>query len=258
MERVATTHNQTIIAQFSQQAIPFAALPGHSQSLQMLIEMSNVTATDTVLDVACGPGLVACEFAPHADHVTGIDITPKMIEQAKERQATKNLRNIAWQVGDVLPLTFRDEQFSVVLTRYSFHHFLDPKAVVKEMIRVCKPGGKVVIVDVVQPPDKVDAYDKLEKLRDPSHVHALTFAELDSIIATSGLTKVETARYKVDGEVEQQLKASFPNPGDDEKIRQMFKADLELDHLGIDVRLHGNEIHFSVPILVVAGQKPTD
>ena len=79
-------HNQTIVKQFSQQAIPFSELPGHSQSMQMLIELSGVSASDDVLDVACGPGLVACEFAQHARRVTGIDITPKMIEQAKERQ----------------------------------------------------------------------------------------------------------------------------------------------------------------------------
>jgi ubiquinone/menaquinone biosynthesis C-methylase UbiE len=81
MQHEAAVHNQTIIAQFSQQAVPFSELPGHSQSMQMLIEMSGVSGADIVLDVACGPGLVACEFAPHAKHVTGIDITPRMIEQ---------------------------------------------------------------------------------------------------------------------------------------------------------------------------------
>jgi ubiquinone/menaquinone biosynthesis C-methylase UbiE len=54
-----TKHNQTIIDQFSQQAIPFSELPGHSQSMQVLIDLTEVSATDDVLDVACGPGLVA-------------------------------------------------------------------------------------------------------------------------------------------------------------------------------------------------------
>jgi ubiquinone/menaquinone biosynthesis C-methylase UbiE len=73
----ASDHNRIIIEQFSRQAITFAKLPGHSQSIQMLIELSGISATDDVLDVACGPGLVACEFAQHARHVTGIDITPQ-------------------------------------------------------------------------------------------------------------------------------------------------------------------------------------
>ena len=112
-----------------------------------------------------------------------------------------------------------------------------------------------MIADVIQLPEKADAFDRLEKLRDPSHVHALTFSELASVVAVSGLENVKTAQYKVEGELEQQLNASFPNPGDDEKIREMFKADLEFDRMGIDVHLKGNEIHFAVPILVVIGDK---
>lgn len=211
--------------------------------------------TDNVLDVACGPGLVACEFAAHAKHVTGIDFTPMMIEQAKERQVSKGLTNISWPVGDVLPLPFSDMQFSIVLTRYTSHHFLAPAAVLSEMVRVCKPGGEVMVADVIQPPEKADAFDRLEKLRDPSHVHALTFSELATVVANSGLKNVKTAQYKVEGELEQQLKASFPDPGDEERIREMFKADLERDRMGIDIHLEGDAIHFAVPILVVVGER---
>jgi ubiquinone/menaquinone biosynthesis C-methylase UbiE len=221
----------------------------------MLIEMSDVSKSDEVLDVACGPGLVACEFAPYAKHVTGIDITPRMIEQAKERQKDRGLTNLTWLIGDILPLPFPGSQFSIVLTRYSFHHFLNPLAVLTEMIRVCKPDGRIMVIDVVHPSEKVDAYDRLEKLRDPSHVHALSFSEMASIFASSGLANVKTAQYKVEGELEQQLKASFPNPGDEEKIREMFKADIMVNHMGINVHLQGNEIHFAVPILVVVGDK---
>lgn len=255
MERVAAAHNQTVIGQFSQQAILFAALPGHSQSMQMLVEMSGVSGADTVLDVGCGPGLVACEFASHARHVTGIDITPQMIEQATGRQKDKRLTNLSWMVGDVQTLPFPDSHFTIVMTRYTFHHFLNPKDMLSEMIRVCRSGGRIVIADVVQSPEKSAAFDRLEKLRDPSHVHALTFSEMDSVVTASGLLNVKTAQYKVEGEVEQQLKASFPNEGDADRIRDMFKADVEYDQMGIDAHMRNNEIHLAVPILVVAGEK---
>ena len=256
MNSKSSSHNATIIGQFSRQAVPFAALPGHSDSIQMLVEMCCIKGVETVLDVACGPGLVACVFARHAKHVSGIDITPKMIEEATARQISNGLTNMDWKIGDITRLPFEDASFSVVVTRYSFHHLLDPKAALVEMIRVCKPGGKVLVADVVQPPEKAEAYDALEILRDPSHVHALTYPEMEAIVLQSGLVRVKTARYKVDGEVEKQLGASFPNLGDEEKIRNLFKADLERDRLGIDVRLSGGEIHFSVPILVLVGEKP--
>lgn len=248
-------HEKTIIEQFSQQAKAFSELPGHHDSIEMLLTMSNVNKNDLILDVACGPGLVACEFAKLANHVTGIDITEKMISQAKSYQQEKGLLNLSWDIGTVLPLPYESDSFSIVVTRYSFHHFLKPQAVLAEMIRVCKPGGKVMFIDVVQQPEKAEAYDHLEKLRDPSHVHALTFPEIASLIASSGLSNIKTAQYKVEGELEQQLRASFPNPGDEDEIREIFKADLEFNKLGINIHQQKNEIHFAVPITVVVGVK---
>jgi len=88
-------HDARIVDQFTKQAIPFTELPGHVDSIQMLIEMSKVTSDDSVLDVACGPGMVACEFAKVARRVTGIDITEKMIEQAQKRQEELVIANLS-------------------------------------------------------------------------------------------------------------------------------------------------------------------
>ena len=117
-------HDAEIIDQFTKQAIPFTQLKFHSDLIQMLIELSKVTSNDLVLDVACGPGLVACEFAKVSRHVTGIDITEKMIEQAKKRQMKLRLTNVSWSIGTVSSLPYDSASFSVVVTRYSFHHFL--------------------------------------------------------------------------------------------------------------------------------------
>lgn len=220
----------------------------------MLIELSGVTKDSTVLDLACGPGIVACEFARHAKHVTGIDITPAMIEQAKKRQQEHHLNNVNWKIGDVTALPFPDHHFSTVVTRYSFHHFENPKAVLAEMIRVCKPGGKVLVADVVLPANKVEKYDALEIIRDPSHVHALTHSEMAEVFKASSLKSIKTANYKVEIELEQQLKASFPKEGDEEKIRKMFAKELIEDRMGVNVHRKGNEIHYEVPITILVGE----
>lgn len=251
-------HDDTIIQQFSLQAKPFAEVPGHSDALQLLIQCSGVVQSDLVLDVACGPGLVACAFAEHVAHVTGIDITPKMIDQAIKRQQDKNLKNVTWRIGTVLPLPFPDAEFSIVVTRYSFHHMLDPMAVLSEMVRVCRPGGKVLVVDAVLPAEKVAAYNQMEKLRDPSHTRALSGEEMSHMIHASGLRHIRTARYTVEMELETQLAASFPNPGDDEKIRQLVTADIEFDHLGVGAHRVGRDIHFAYPILITIGEKAAE
>jgi ubiquinone/menaquinone biosynthesis C-methylase UbiE len=248
-------HQEEIIDQFTRQAIPFTEVPGHLDAIGILVEMSRVGDDDTVLDVACGPGMVACEFARRAKFVTGIDITPAMIGEAEKRQREQGAGNMTWTVGDVLPLPFPDQSFSVVITRYSFHHFLKPRLVLEEMIRVCRPGGRVLVADVAIPPEKAEAYDRLEIIRDPSHVHALTTAEFGRLFSETGLHDCVQSRYDVEIELEAQLKASFPRPGDKERLREMITADIGVNDLGINARRSGNLVFYDVPIGVFVGSK---
>ena len=97
---------------------------------------------------------MACEYAKLAKHVTGINLTPAMIEQAKILQREKKLDNIDWYTGDVSILPFNDNFFSIVITRYSLHHVNDPKAVLGEMKRVCKSGRKILVTDITPDSDK--------------------------------------------------------------------------------------------------------
>lgn len=253
--QIQQVHDKKIIEQFTKQAIPFAELPGHLDSVQMLIELSEVTAADNVLDVACGPGLVACSFAKIAHSVTGIDITEKMIEQATKQQKEQNLTNVFWNIDTVSPLPYASNSFSIVITRYSFHHFLNPKAVLDEMIRVCKPNGVVLIADASLPSNNIDAYNHMEKLRDPSHAKALSHDEWEKLMNESGLKNLRRGNYKVEIELEKLLQASFPNVGDDQKIRDILKNDINVNSLGVDAHYLGNKIHFSYPIDVYVGYK---
>jgi ubiquinone/menaquinone biosynthesis C-methylase UbiE len=248
-------HKQNIIEQFSKQAIPFTKLAGHFDSMQLLVDMSKAGAEDNVLDVACGPGLVACEFARHCAHVTGVDITPKMIKQAKISQSEKRLGNMSWDIGEAYPLPYEDDTFSLVITRYSFHHFHDVRQALAEMMRVCKPGGRVLVADVGIAPDKSEAYDKLEMIRDHSHVHALTTEEFEELFMTSGLHKCRKSEYGVDIELEAQIAASFPKEEDVPKLRAMVTNDIGKDRLGINARRFGGDVIYTVPVSVYTGYK---
>jgi ubiquinone/menaquinone biosynthesis C-methylase UbiE len=252
----SATHTQLIREQFSKQAGYFAKLPGHAEATQLLIELAEVNANTDVLDVACGAGAVACHAAHVAKHVTGIDLTPEMIERAKGLQAEQNLSNLTWQVGDVNQLPFPTSVFDVVLTRYSFHHFLRPESVLTEIVRVCKPGGRIAVADLVLPKEKVGAYDRMEILRDPSHVHVLAEHELQELLNDASLVHIQRAGYLFELSLEQLLAASFPNPGDAERVRGIIEADIGLDHLGIGVHRIGQQTRFAYPIVIVAGTKP--
>ncbi|MBI4584445.1 MAG: class I SAM-dependent methyltransferase [Planctomycetes bacterium] len=255
-----TRHQDLILEQFAVKAESFATAPQikNEEALRLLVQFSGATAEDTVLDVACGPGLVVCAFAEVVRHATGIDLTPAMIEKAKEVQAEKGLKNVTWQIGDVATLPFPEASFSIAVSRYSFHHFPEPRRVLAEMARVARAGGKVVIADVTasDDPAKADAFNRMERLRDPSHTRALPLAELQDLYREAGLSEPRLAFHRLEFEVESLLQqGSHPRPGDAEKVRQMFQDSLKDDAMGVGARKEGDEIHFRYPIVILVGIK---
>jgi SAM-dependent methyltransferase len=252
---ISQEHTIVTIDQFTKQAIPFAQIPGHSSALDLLVDLAQPNVRDDVLDVACGPGLVACHFAIRVRSVTGIDMTPAMISEALKRSNEQGIENAKWQIGSATSLPFGDSLFDLVVSRYAFHHLQDPLLGMKEMIRVCKPGGRVLVADVALPADKVDAYDKLELIRDPSHTHALSRHEFAELFQNEEFNQVALSEYKVDIELEEQINASFPMEGGAKKIREIVSGDLNANRLGINARKEGGKIYYSVPICVGVGIK---
>jgi len=252
-----STHKDSILDQFTRQAVPFSTATAikDEAALRLIVEFSGAGPDDTVLDVACGGGLVVCAFAKTVRHATGIDLTPAMLEQARKSQAAQGLTNVTWKQGDVLPLPFPDASFSIITSRFAFHHFLDPLAVLKEMKRVAKPGGKVMVVDSAPAPERADAFNRAEKLRDPSHVRAMPADEHKSLYARAGLPEPRLTWYRLESEMEALIARSFPNPGDDDKIRALFRASLADDALGIQTRLVDGKIHYGFPVAVLVADR---
>jgi SAM-dependent methyltransferase len=251
------THREAILDQFTRQAIPFSTSPGITDeaALELVIAACGAGPDDTVLDVACGPGILACAFARVAGHVTGIDITPAMLDRARLLQQERGLANVTWQQGDVVPLPFADHSFSLVTSRFAFHHLLDPAGALREMARVCRPGGRVMLIDAAPPAEKADAFNLMEKLRDPSHARAMPLAELTGLFAGAGRPAPRTSFYRLEAEVEGLLQRSFPDPGNDAKIREMFRASLDDDRLGVGARRDGDTIRFAYPVAVLVADK---
>jgi ubiquinone/menaquinone biosynthesis C-methylase UbiE len=259
MPTMGEEHAERIRDQFTRQAVPFAAAVEirNEDTLRRIVEMAQAGPTDTVLDVACGPGLLACAFAKVTRHVTGIDVTPKMLEQARALQRQEGLHNLTWDEGDVPPLPYGDAGFSIVSARFAFHHFLDPLDVLKEMRRVCRAGGRVVIIDSAPPRDKADAFNRMERLRDPSHVRALPPEELFALFAAAELPEPRARYDMMPYELEGFLRRSFPKEGDADRIRHMFEESLENDVLGLSAVRREGTIYFSLPVLTLASSIPS-
>ncbi len=251
-------HNEIVRDQFTRRADDYARMISGNpsdQSLRFLLERFPVSREDKVLDVACGPGLLATALAAFAGHVTGIDLTQAMIAKAQTLRAQKGLANLDWVVGDVAKLPFADGCFDWVVNRFSLHHFPKSMAVLKEMRRVLKPDGGLAVIDLATLEENNEAFNRMEKLRDPTHVRALTVPELRDLGKKLKLRDISLDFYGLEMELESQLAASRLNPGDEEKIRELFKEDLRSDRLGIHARMAGGMICFTYPVTVLTGFK---
>mgnify|MGYP003665820283 CR=1 FL=1 len=246
-------HNENIVEQFSKQASGYTSITSHSDALEKLISITSASKNDEVLDIACGSGIVACEFAKHTNHVTGIDMTQVMLDEAKKLQTKLNLKNLTWQIGDVENLPYDDNSFSIVVSRFGFHHFLNPLKVLSEMKRVCKSGGIVMVVDVSLPDSKIEKYNEMEKNRDFSHVAALSLTEFSSLFERVNLENFNADFYSMKIELNEQLQASFPS--DSIALKNMIIADVGENDLGINVTKINSEYFLHYPIQIFSAKK---
>lgn len=115
-----------------------------------LLRFAGVGAGSNLLDVACGTGVVALTAARLGARVTGVDLTPELIDRAR---ANSELMEVAgdWHVGDVEDLPFEDEEFDIVVSQFGHMFAPRPDVAVSEMLRVLRPGGTIAFS--TWPPD---------------------------------------------------------------------------------------------------------
>lgn len=251
------THDQQILDQFTRQASLFQA--GHLSAEDVIattLAVSGVTAADDVLDVACGPGVLSCAFARVARRVVGIDITPTMLAQARKLQAASALDNVTWQACDVYAMPFDADSFPLIVTRYAFHHFEAPERVLREMVRVCKPGGRVVIIDSAPPAEKAPAFDAIEKRRDPSHTRALPPEAIARLVEAAGLAIARRHPYAWEVTADSLLARSFPVDDDRAGVKAAYEADVGRDALAMNARHVDGVLHVTFPTLITVARKP--
>jgi ubiquinone/menaquinone biosynthesis C-methylase UbiE len=255
-----TTHDEEILDQFTKQAEPFLRRHEHSnlELLERMAECAQAQPGDRVLDIACGPGIVSTFFAKRVTHVTGLDIVPEMLKQARGYAAEQKLDNAEFVPGSCTALPFPDDSFDVVVTRFSFHHFLDPAAALMEMRRVAKPGGTIVVADVAPRPEVRDTFNRWEKLRDPSHTSAKTEAELEAMGPAAGLALQRKDTCTLEMELDNLLASSFPPLGNAEKIRALFAEEVRngTDRLGVAAASDGGRVRTFYPVAMFAWKKP--
>jgi ubiquinone/menaquinone biosynthesis C-methylase UbiE len=187
--------------QFGQVAQTYLTSAVHAQGadLDALAALAQATPHAKVLDLGCGGGHVSFAMAPHAAAVVAYDLSDDMLGVVATEAARRGLTQLHTQAGRAEALPFDDAAFDIVATRFSAHDWYDVRTGLAEARRVLKPGGKLVVVDIVAP--EAPLLDTLlqtaEVLRDASHVRDYRVSEWQAMLAQAGFTPGTPRTWKL-------------------------------------------------------------
>lgn len=192
---------QAVERQFSPVAARYSTSAVHArgEDLALMPQIAEVTGSEEVLDAGCGPGHTALAFAPRVARVVALDLSDAMLAEGRRLAQERSIANLEFRRGDVEYLPFADASFDLVVSRYSAHHWPHPQRALAEFRRVLRPGGAVVLSDIIAwDGPAADSYlQAIELLRDPSHVRDHTAAQWLGCLAQAGFGAQVALRFAV-------------------------------------------------------------
>jgi ubiquinone/menaquinone biosynthesis C-methylase UbiE len=168
-----------------------------SNTLSFLKDWAAIAPSSTVLDIGCGTGeferLVLLEQPEQT--IVGVDLSEGMLELAQQK--CRDYPHVSFQKASVVALPFADRTFDVIVSASAFHYFDDPIAALREMQRVLKPTGEIVLLDWCKDYIMCQLYDVVLKRVDPAYRQSYTQAEFHSLLSQAGLVvdRSQKARF---------------------------------------------------------------
>lgn len=211
-----------------------------------------------VLEAAAGTCVCGRSFAPLVQSVVCLDATLPMLQIGRQEAEKQHLNNITFVKGYAEELPFLDDSFDLVFSRLAFHHFADVSTAFSEMVRVLKPGGKLVLIDLTAPEETLrTTKDEIEMMRDPSHVKTLSQTELLALYQNDNFSIAKCETTKMPHNLENWL--AFTRTPEDirKKIRQRMQAELDGQaKTGFAPYLKDKDIYFDQNWCLLLGIKP--
>jgi ubiquinone/menaquinone biosynthesis C-methylase UbiE len=139
-ERVATNWDTMRLAYYDERVI------------EKMADVTSIGKGSVIADVGTGTGFVAAGLAPRVKRVIGIDNASAMLRVARENLDSLSVSNAELLVGDLAGLPLADNSVDAAFANMVLHHAVEPAAMLKEMARIVRPDGTIVITDEVEHP----------------------------------------------------------------------------------------------------------
>ena len=241
-------YEDSIREEFTHQSRSFGTSPAmtSAETLGALIELVPEDAGADWIDIACGPGVVSRATAGKVGSVKGVDLTPAMIEEAERRACDEGIENVAFALGDATALDLDDDSFDGAITRLSFHHIPAPGRVVAEMARLVRPGGMILVSDIVADRDRdANAWrEEIERLRDPSHWACQTPEDLRAMGEVVGLVLDEEQLIPIEIDFDDWLERGSGGSAAADLVAQLLRGQpATAESFSVSERASGRRLH---------------
>jgi SAM-dependent methyltransferase len=168
-----------------------------NQEYKIISRAMNLTGRETILDIACGPGIFTRRFASEATqgHVFGMDLSWPMLKQGQRLVRQYRLSNIDLLQGNALALPFANHHFDAANCAAALHLFDDLTATFSEVSRVLKPGGQFTFSTFRAPKDKlISSYLRLRQ--ETTGIRSFKQQEIEAELQKAGFTEIHSLHAK--------------------------------------------------------------
>jgi ubiquinone/menaquinone biosynthesis C-methylase UbiE len=232
------------------------------QRIRHLLNFAKLPTDLRILDIGTGIGLLPLLVSEDgAKQVVGIDISPEMLEQAEYlrlSRANDATARVTFRLAPAHALPFREEFFDAVTCRLVLNHVRRPERIIKEIVRVLRPGGILILAELLGVDNSVKraTQNAIEERRNAAHVAARGTEQYNKLLTDAGFQIEAKEVISFERELEEWLAIYHADRADAVVVREMIEAGLETDAAGMNARRQGNTLVFEQRMYYVRAVKP--